>query len=309
MTDSAARVPRHKLLDAPTLARQAAHFELAPDGVQLLVAIDRVLRSLVRGGILDAEASSGWALSGSTALVGVYLRGERPLRVPDELSFSPLSEQPERPAEEMASLVAEALGGSAVPEPETLGHWQVAYAAPTGHALLPLRLERAVLKFLPPLEARSAQHALAGYLYDPRLPYWPRVSRSPITVPVAYAEEILLRDCIALLSGNRDDLAARADDLRLTTIYEGPDLRQALSGPIRSAFLAGLQTRGSLSQEQLQSQLRTIAGNLARALERYDDPSALPRHLRPARAVYDTEAKHRFEADFLHLTQALVEGH
>lgn len=302
-------LPQFELLQPDVLVRQAKRFRLPESGVELLVAIDRVLRSLSAGGLLEKRAESGWVLSGPTALHGVYLRSTVLLRVPDELTLAPLSEQPNLSAQKLAALIASALpNGQIESHPDSPECYLINYRGVLGPARLPLRLERTPLRMEPPLEAKSASIAERGYLFDERLPYLPRIAQSAIPVPVAYVEELLLRTIIAILSPKRDDTAARVDDLRLAVLIEYSDSRRAMAGPIRDALLTGMIAKDVTSAKDLRLSLSALVTKFRQIVESYDVASALPAHLRPTDEIYDSTSRMFFERRLDELCSDLMRG-
>ena len=186
-------LPRYSLLDLPLLTAQAAAFGLPIASVERLVAIDRILRSAAAAELMGPDAAAGWALSGPTALHGVYLRSAELLRVPDALTFAPIAGREVMPPETLAALLATALPDGRAEAAEEGGLWSIHYLGANGLTDLPLRLELAPLAFEAPGITHGAERAEVGYLYDRRMAYLPRVAQTPVAVPVAYAEELLLR--------------------------------------------------------------------------------------------------------------------
>lgn len=307
MSSALESLPRYSLLDLPRVTAQAAAFGLPLESVERLVAIDRVLRSCAVSGIFGPEATAGWALAGPTALHGVYLRSTEMLRIPDALVFAPIVSREAMVAEQLATLLATALPKGAVLEGAEPGAWTISYVGSNGPAILSLVLERAPLAFEPPGPARGAEQATVGYIYDRRLPYLPRVAQTPVAVPVAYAEELILRLLGALAApGKRTDIAARVDDLRLLLALEASDTRDALAGPVREALVTGLRQRGQ-DAAAIKGRLDAIGSAVASTVMRWSDPEALPAGLRPV-GSYRPEDRRAFEAALDGATGALSRG-
>lgn len=301
-------LPRYSLLDLPRLTAQAAAFKLPPESIELLVAIDRVLRSGAAAGILGPDAAAGWALAGPTALHGVYLRSSEMLRIPEALVLAPIASRDALAPAKLAALLATALpNGGAVASPEP-GSWNISYLGNSGSAILPLVLERAPLSFEVPESASGAERAEVGYLYDRRMPYLPRVAQTPVAVPVAYAEELILRllGALAGATANRPDVGARVDDLRLLLALEASDTRDALAGPVHAALVSGLRQRGQ-GADAIKARLDAIGAALVTTVTRWSDPDALPAGLRPT-GSYGPEERRAFEAALDAATGALSRG-
>lgn len=229
--------PTFEFSDAATVARHASAYGLPAAAVVQLVAIDRVLRTLA---VLEPEPSKllGYVLGGPAAVLGVYGR-EALLRVPDEVTLIPISDASPHTPDRVAGLAAGALpGGSASPGEET-GTWTLAFDGPDGRASLRLRIETVPVMIPLPHDTLSAAATGPGWLADDRLPYRSHMG-APIVLPVAAAEELLLRTVRALaLAGRTDgtarlhDLAERSDDFRIILALYPDATPSVMRGAVR----------------------------------------------------------------------------
>ena len=302
------------LLDSLTLANQANEYGLPAPSFEKLVAMDRVLRSLV---VASAQAGQpteelfGYALSGPTALLFVYSHLGVPWRVPDELTLSPIRKDnlplsPDDLAKVLAHLlpegVAEALGADQDPE-----CYKVKFKGVLGPNEFLLRLEstRLVLSMPPPTPARSAAIARPGYVYDARLRFKPNFSQ-PFALPVALAEEIILRELrvLQLLADypqrkpthpHLDDRAFRTDDLRFLATQEYNGIAEALAGPIRQRLSEARST-------DFKIWMAGFVSSLTKQIQRHSLPAAIPAEVRPTVLHYDEEG----QVDFLNRMAALL---
>jgi hypothetical protein len=299
------RLPRFALLPSEPLARQAEAYGLPPIALERLVVIDRLLRSMAAGAERGGDLF-GYVLAGPTALLGVYLHTGVPLRIPDELTLAP-SGNPDR-AEPglLANLLAACLPeGRVETDPADSECWQVSYDGMRGPGILTVRFERAPLSIPAPPSIRDAHFIGAGWLYDQRLHFRSRVA-APFAVPVAFAEEVVLRELRALALWSRptkpariDDRVARVDDLRLLTTYEYEDFRTALIGPVRDRLAA-------LVSDRFEEWIKAFAAVLDDQVKRHASPSALPAGLRPAIPAYGETERAAFIANFERLLHEFV---
>lgn len=299
------RLPRFALLPSEPLARQAEAYSLPPIALERLVVIDRLLRSLTaaveRGGDLF-----GYVLAGPAAVIGVYLHTGAPLRIPDELTLAPSGGPDPAPAEALANLLAGSLpGGRAEADPADSECWQLTYAGIRGPGVLRVRFERAPLSIPAPPSVRDAHFLGDGWLYDQRLRFRSRVA-APFPLPVAFVEEIILRELRALALWGRpiepariDDRVARVDDLRLLVTYEPEDFRAALVGPVRDRLAA-------LVPDRFPEWIRAFASIIDDQVKRHAAPAALPVGLRPALPAYGESEQAAFVANFERLLHELI---
>lgn len=299
------QLPRFALLPSEPLARQAEAYGLPPANLERLVAIDRLLRSMAAGAGRGGDLF-GYVLSGPTAILGVYLHTGVPLRIPDELSFA-LSGAPD-PADPaaLASLLAASLPeGSGQADPDDAECWQLTYKGVGGQGALRLRFERAPLSISGPPSVRDAANIGVGWLYDPRLHFRSRVA-APLALPVALAEELILRELRTLALWARptsptriDDRAARVDDLRLLITYEYEDFRTALLGPVRDRLAALVEVR-------FEEWIKTFAAVLDDQVKHHAEPDALPAGLRPTAPAYGQLEQASFIANFERLLHEFI---
>lgn len=294
-------IPRYPLLESWQLRTQAEWGRVSePAGVRLL-AIDRVLRSLAAAGALDAEASAGWALGGSTALLGVWLPGDRPARPPEELCLIPIAGREMVPPGEIAGWASRALpDGLVAPDPSgRANRYLLEFRGPLGVARLPLRVEapKSLLLSMPRPREVAGLGGGDGWLYDPRFAYRGGIDRGSFAVPTALIEEILFRIILTLAAGAAPasgaispDLVFRADDLRRMLLLEREATEALLRGPVRNALLAGLGARAKGPAELTAALERTAAGVTA-AAERCWHPGALTADERRTDDVWDETAR------------------
>lgn len=299
------RLPRFALLPSEPLARQAEAYGLPAANLERLVAIDRLLRSMAAGAGRGGDLF-GYVLSGPTAALGVYLHTGVPLRIPDELTFAPSGAPEAAEPGPLASLLAASLpDGSAQADPADTECWQVSYKGVRGPGELTLRFERAPLSIPAPPSVRDAHNLGAGWLYDPRLHFRSRVA-APLALPVAFAEELILRELRALALWSRptrperlDDRAYRVDDLRLLMSYQYEDFRTALLGPVRERLNA-------LVQDRFAEWIKAFAAVLDDQAKHHADPDALPPGLRPAAPVYGQAEQALFITSFERLLHEFI---
>jgi len=302
------------LLDSLTLANQANEYGLPAQSFEKLVAMDRVLRSLVVASAqagYPAEELFGYALAGPAALLFVYSHLGVPWRVPDELTLSPIRKDslplsPDDFARTLARMlsegVAEALGAEQDPE-----CYKLKFKGVLGPNEFLLRLEstRLVLSMEPPTPARSAAIARPGYVYDPRLCFKPNFS-APFALPVALAEEIILRELrvLVLLANypqskpkipHLDDRAFRTDDLRFLATHEYNGIAEALVGPIRRRL-------SEARSVDFKVWMAGFVSSLTKQIQRHSLPAAIPAAARPTVLRYDEEG----QTDFLNRMAALL---
>jgi hypothetical protein len=322
------------LLSAVAFERQLGDFGCEPAGLELLVAIDRVLRSLAGAGLIDGEASAGFALSGPTALHCVYLISQTFERIPDELSFAPLARLAPHQADTFAALIATALPDGTVSAPVDSDPelYQILYTGTTSKRYLPLRIERKPLRLEPTevdsnLRAGHAERAVRGFLYDQRMTFATPVSDRPLPVAVAYAEEILLRDIATLLTlGFQKSAlteeqkwlaAARVDDLRLAVLYKPeavnstfglPAVREVVNQQLRRPKVkGGAPLLDPLTGEPVVIAFAEIIARLRSVVQMHDKPTSLPSMLRPHKtaSTYANAQQHAFEAAFFDSVERL----
>lgn len=304
--NSVASLPRFGLLTIHSFESQVELSGYPAAGVEHLVAIDRVLRSLMAAAannILPGPSPTfgGWVVAGSSALHGVYLRPPRlEMRAPHELCLAPVGADALAP-DALAELIATALpSGQVRREDRDPERYIIDFAGTTGTMTLPLRLERR-----PYTQGRNiadmphvAELEEPGFVADARLPYYTGVSVTPLgsqaglLLPVAYAEEIILRSLSALAVWPRDmratpervdDRAALTDDVRLLSVAEFTALRRTIEGPVKDA----IGRKGDVMR-------RSIAGAIAEQLRNNSAPHLLPDHLRSANFPYTDEKQRLF---------------
>ena len=105
---------RTALLDRPALDMLRHADGLTIPGVERLQGIDRALRALEDSEGFGREASAGWALSGSAALLGVWIRSDQTLRIPRALALAPILHREIWPIERLTTLIALGLPGGVV---------------------------------------------------------------------------------------------------------------------------------------------------------------------------------------------------
>ena len=316
--NATASLPRFDLLKTHAFEAQVEHSGYKPAGVEMLVAIDRVLRSLLAGRAANillgpGPTFGGWVVAGSSALHGVYLRPpRRELRAPHELCLAPISAEV-FDRDRLALLIAEALpGGRLSAEPTDPERFRIDFDGTSGPAELALRLERR-----PYNQGRGIADLPVGvtveepgYFADARMPYYSGVSTSALgstaglLMPVAYAEEIILRILSVLAvwprdlrtpAGRVDDRAALADDIRLLSAVEFTALRRTIDGPVKAAISRkGEQTR------------RSIAATIAEQLRSNSSPHLLPGHLRSIQFPYGDEQQRLFHEAIDELFRSLM---
>jgi hypothetical protein len=278
--------------ERPIIEAQADAWGLSLEGVEQLFAIDRLLRGAVADGVLE-----NYALSGPAALLGIYLRPDRPLRVPDELSLARIGQHH---ADDDAALSVLAM---ALPEGEVVddddGRRAIRYQGVIGPAMVPIRFEPKPAFDLP-AAIRGVRSRYPGVIDDPRLGYHSLVG-STIAVPVLTAEEVLARTLIAIATNNRPDRPFRVDDFRLALALDLGATKDAISGPIR-AFLAG-SLRGT-NDADTRARLATFSAVVVDACRRNDHPEAIPAWYRPAGA-YEPDDRRLFELQLERLPEWL----
>ena len=288
------RLPRFALPDSAQIARQAASYGLEAVWLERLAVMDRLLRSLVGATPVQTELF-GYALSGPAALIGVYLRTNAPIRVPDELTLVPVRrDRLVAPEVLAASLAATLPEGSASLDPIDAEAWHIGFRNSRLPSEIILRFEHSPLAMDPPTGTSGATHRARGYLWDDRIRFRSRLG-TPFPVPVAYAEEIILRDLRALALWARrdvrppriDDRAARVDDLRLLSIYDYEALRDAMLGSIR-------QRLGELVPARFPDWCRSFVTVIDEQVKRHAAVSALAAGSRSTRDHYDADASAAF---------------
>jgi hypothetical protein len=288
------RLPRFALPDSAQLSRQAASYGLDPVWLERLAVMDRLLRSLVGSTETQTELF-GYALSGPAAIVGVYLHTNAPIRIPDELTLVPVRRDRLVSPAVLAARLAETLReGSATLDSVDPEAWHIGFRNSRTPNEVILRFERSPLAMDPPSGTIGASHRARGYLWDERIRFRSRLG-TPFPVPVAYAEEIILRDLRALALWARrdvrppriDDRAARVDDLRLLSVYDYEALRDAMLGSIR-------QRLGELVPERFPDWCRSFVTVIDEQIKRHAAVSALPAGARSTRDRYDVTAAAEF---------------
>jgi hypothetical protein len=226
------------LLPEGQIAAEAASYRISREAMTTLVAIDRVLRSMTA----DDRDLFGYALAGPAALIGVYGREGALLRVPDTLILAPMARPARTDGAEVVRLAATALPrGQAVPDEADTGRWSLRFMSGQSPAELSVRIDPIAVSMPLPSEATIAARSGPGWLADRRMAYRSWVG-TPITLPVASAEEVLsrlVRDLASISQSRvRRDAAARVDDLRLWLRLYPDAVPAALRGPVRARFLA-----------------------------------------------------------------------
>jgi hypothetical protein len=302
-------VKRIPLLDSVTLERQAQQYGLASNALERLVAMDRALRFLVASsaaGGLPPDEIFGYALAGPVALICVYLHTGIPLRLPDELTFVPVRRDVAYSSSDLARSVAAALpSGTMAPDSRDTEAFHIDFLGLKGPGNFLLRVERPVLAMAAPLDVHLAAAAHPGYLYDPRMKFSPNFS-TPFPVPVAYAEEIILRTMRALIMFAKrdtppariDDRPCRADDLRLLLRYEYEATLYAVGFPVRARLMELLGT-----SVPFDPWIRNFVLALEDQVRRTCQTDAVPPTLRPSGAGYDEDER----LDFLHKISVLAD--
>lgn len=313
-----ASIPRYPLLESWQLRTQAEWGRVSePAGVRLL-AIDRVLRSLAAAGVLDAAASGGWALGGSTALLGVWLPGDRPARPPEELCLLPIGGREIVPPGELADWASRALpDGLVAPDPAgRADRYLIEFRGPFGTARLPLRVERAerLRLSMPRPREIAALGGGDGWLYDSRFAYRGGIDRSSFAVPTALIEEIVFRIVLTLAAGAAPasgaispDLVFRADDLRRLLLLEREATEALLRGPVRAALVEGLRARAK-SPAELTGALERTAAGITAAAERCWHPGALTADERRTDDEWDESSRFELMSALARATGMLREG-
>lgn len=298
---------QYALLDAPALDLLRHTDGLTKPGVERLQGIDRALRALEGSEGFDREAAAGWALSGSTALLGVWLRSEQTLRIPRTLSLAPIIHREHWPIERLTTLLALALPGGV---PETIdGRSRIRYEGSYGEAHLPLRFERAPLHLGPPRELTGAERVANGYLWDRRMSYRSRVAADPITLPTALPNELILLLIASIAAASESgSVADEVDDLRLLLAREPRDVIVAAKTSVRTALYEAFASRPGTSIAAARSALVETGRRLGSAIERTARPEAIGEDERGSAGFYQPGEREALLRAARELTLAIAEG-
>lgn len=298
---------QYALLDAPALDLLRHTDGLTKPGVERLQGLDRALRTLEASEGFGREATAGWAIAGSVALLGVWIRSEQTLRIPRALTLAPIAHREHWPIERLATLIALALPGGV---PETVaGERTIRYEGTYGSALLPLHFDRAPLHLAPPRELTGAELVVNGYLWDRRMSYRSRVAADPITLPTALPNELILR-LIASIAAAPDSgaIADEVDDLRLLLARESRDVITAAKTSVRAALYEAFASRPGTSIAAARSALVETGRRLASAIERSARADAIGEDERGSAGFYEPGERDALLRAARELALAIAEG-
>ena len=228
------------------------------------------------------------------------------MRLPDELTFAPIRREVSYSPADLARSVAAGLpDGSMSPDSKDPEAFKIAFSGVKGPGAFLLRVERPVLSMAAPRDVRLAQTANPGYVYDPHIKFRPNFS-APFPVPVAYAEEIILRTMRALVMFAKrdtppariDDRPCRTDDLRLLLTHEYDATTYAVGGPVRRRLIELLG-----SSVPFDPWVRNFVLALEDQVKRNAQVNAVPATLRPAKVTYTEDAR----IDFLNKISTIAD--
>lgn len=298
---------RTALLDRPALDMLRHADGLSIRGVERLQGIDRALRALEDSEGFGREASAGWALSGSAALLGVWIRSDQTLRIPRALALAPILHREIWPIERLTTLIALGLPGG-VPESADGRRW-IRYEGSYGEAQLPLLFERAPLHLAPPRELSGAEAAAIGYLWDRRMNYRSRVASDPINLPVALPNELILRLIAAIATAPESrDLVDEVDDLRLLLVRSPGDVISAAKATVRTALYEAFAARPGASIAAAKSALVETGRRLSSAIERSAKAEAIGEDERGSAGFYEPGERETLLRLARELSLAIAEG-
>jgi hypothetical protein len=298
---------RFALLDAPALDLLRHADGLTKPGVERLQGIDRALRALEGSEGFGREAKAGWAISGSVALLGVWIRSEQTLRIPRTLSLAPIDRRERWPAERIATLIALGLPGG-VPETRD-GKTEIRYEGTYGEARLPLLFERAPLHLAPPRELTGAELVANGYIWDRRMSYRSRVATDPVVLPTALPNELILRLLASIAAApDSGEIADEVDDLRLLLAREARDVITAAKTSVRAALYEAFAARPGTSIAAARSALVETGRRLGSAIERSARPEAIGEDERGSAGFYEPGEREALLRSARELTVAIAEG-
>lgn len=257
------------LLTTLELATAAHHLGISADGARQLELIARAIQAAP-----EAFVREGFALDGSTALLGVYLAPTGVTRVPEALEVAPY--RAGGSIEQLRTAIATALESTV--EGETIVFNAAAdpmRSRKLGAELLRLdvRASRVPLTFAPPVEASNHGGAQPGAILAEGLRFRTTPTATPpAAVPVAYFEELIFRLLTRLgAASGPHDLAAQDDFIHLATRMP-VETRRAVESAVVPALRQAFASRGLASGEVLP----LLAGRITVALRAYSAAAAAP---------------------------------
>lgn len=216
----------------------------------------------------------GFALDGSTALLGVYLAQTGVSRVPEALEVAPYAGGGSAAAlrEAIATALDSTVEGDEIVFNAAVDPLRPRKAAPE-NLRLTVRESRVPLLFAPPADATQLPGAQTGAILFDKLRF--RISptaRPPAAVPVAYFEELVFRllTRLAAAAGTRD--TAAQDDLVHLLLRLPTETREAVAESAVPAFRSALAARGLAPHEALP----LLAGRISAAMQAYDPAAVAP---------------------------------
>ena len=257
------------LLTTLELATAAHRLRIAPPAARRLELIARAIQAAP-----DRFDGEGFALDGSTALLGVYLAQFGVTRVPEALELAPFRGGGSIDA--LRSAIAAALD-STVEGDEIVFNALPDPLRPRKAGLEVLRLavrgSRIPLTFAPPLEAAKHPHAAAGSIMAEGLRFRATPTATPpAAVPVAYFEELVFRLLTRLgAASGPTDLAAQDDFIQLAS-WMRSETRRAVEEAALPALRSALTARGLAPAEALP----LLAARMKAALRSYDPTLVAP---------------------------------
>jgi hypothetical protein len=255
------------LLTTLELATAAHRLGVAPAAARRLELIDRAIEAAP-----DAWRREGFALDGSTALLGVYLAPIGVARVPAALEIAPYTTNGS--ADTLRAAIAAALGshveGEEIVFDAAEDPLRSRKAAPE-NLRLAVHASRVPLTFEPPAAAAKHSGAVIGAICaDPlRFAIGP-TARPPAAVPVAYFEELIFRLLTRLAAGSGGGDLSAQDDFITLALRLPTETRRAIEERVLPAFRSALALRGLDPAEALPA----LGGRIRASLRAHDAAAA-----------------------------------